>query len=648
MKLKNESSIKPLARGPSKEDTKTAPPGKTKGDMRLKGKKLSMMMMRKQTGGNMESLVEEAPSNRDQLQPRFLYALNPNMSRVWVSHNFQTRHLEKNENVPQLIVHFSSDSIIVSKDSDEFKNQEEIQEQRDRRVKTVVKTHELRKNITYGNEELEGKHYREARAIIRNKFNYSQISLQTAEKIIRERGISTLKPQLINFAGSVDQSVIFDAYKAHLQGEKHKNEPAETGSSLYAASFRRCLRIMERMVVQNENKEKFHEYRYLYADIASPKSENDQEMCPLWRFSHPQSKRDAVTALSWSPRYADLFAVGFGTFDFQRRQGPYTLALFSLKNSTYPELAIPLEDSITCLEFSFEEAALIAVGLANGKVLVFDIRSKRLEPLYSSSEAEIKHSDIVWQIRWRRGYPKRTFCSVSADGHVISWQLKKDKIDGEEIGRLRFLSTKKTNKEVREPLVGSLAVGLCLEFCPADPYFLLIGTEEGGIYLCSSTNSAEYEMIYDGHQLAVYKLRFHPLLEDMFLSASADWTLKIWTLRKKQALMSFDIRQPAMDTAWSPFNAALFVALSSDKLYVYDLSVNRQIPIAEIYVKSGKCTILAFNTLEPTLLIGDNFGSIFSFKLGPRLHGDTLPGTEDNPTRMQQVRKYIELGSMLD
>lgn len=648
MKLKNEAAHKPLAKTASKEETKAVPQGKPKADMRLKGKKLSMVMIKKQTAGNMDSLVEETPINRDQLQPRFLHALNPNMPRALVNYNFQTRNLEKNEACSQLIMHFSIESAVVSKDSDEYKNQEEIQEQRNRMIKNIVKAHELRKTATYGSDDLEEKHYREARAIIRNKFNYSQISVQTGEKVIRERGVSTLKPQLVNFTGLADQAVIYKAYINHLQGRNRKEEQTEPNSRIYSSSFRSCLRVMERMVVQNENQEKFHEYRYLYDNSVPQKQGNSKEMSPLWRFSYLHSKKDTITALSWNPRYADLFAVGFGTFDFQRRQGPYTLALFSVKNSSYPELALEVEDAITCLEFSSDEAALIAVGLANGKIFVFDIRSKRSEPLYSSSEAELKHSDIVWQVRWRKSISKRTFCSISADGHIISWQLNKDKIDAEEMGRLKFLSTKKASKEVREPLVGSLAVGLCLEFCPSDPYSLVIGTEEGGIYLCSSTNSNEYEMIYDGHQLAVYKVRFHPVLEDSFLSASADWTIKIWNLRKKQALMSFDIGQPVMDAAWSPFNGTLFLALSNDRIYVYDLSVNRQISIADVSIRGGKCTVLAFNTLEATLLVGDSNGAVLSYKLGPRIHGGNIPHGENPSAYAQEIRKSIELGSMLD
>lgn len=37
---------------------------------------------------------------------------------------------------------------------------------------------------------------------------------------------------------------------------------------------------------------------------------------PLWSFTNDRAKSRAVTAIAWSPRYLDMFAVGYGSFDF--------------------------------------------------------------------------------------------------------------------------------------------------------------------------------------------------------------------------------------------------------------------------------------------------------------------------------------------
>ena len=93
---------------------------------------------------------------------------------------------------------------------------------------------------------------------MRNKFNYSERETQTPPVVIRERGVSTVKPPLVNYTMSVNQSYIYDLYVK----DKHEKEKKETnsaikdmgkdGQSLYSPSFKRCLKIMERMIVQNE------------------------------------------------------------------------------------------------------------------------------------------------------------------------------------------------------------------------------------------------------------------------------------------------------------------------------------------------------------------------------------------------------------
>jgi dynein intermediate chain 1, axonemal len=57
---------------------------------------------------------------------------------------------------------------------------------------------------------------------------------------------------------------------------------------------------------------------------------------PLWRFASDRAKRKQVTALCWNPRYHDLFAVGYGSYDFMR-QGTGMICCFSLKNTSHPE-----------------------------------------------------------------------------------------------------------------------------------------------------------------------------------------------------------------------------------------------------------------------------------------------------------------------
>merc|ERR1712194_296654 len=65
----------------------------------------------------------------------------------------------------------------------------------------------------------------------------------------------------------------------------------------------------------------------------------------------------------------------------------------------------------------------------------------------------------------------------------------------------------------------------------------------------------------------------------------------------------------------------VFAAVTADgKVHLYDLSVNKQEPIGEQRViKKGKLTHIAFNPLEPIILVGDDRGGVMCLKLSPNL-----------------------------
>lgn len=66
-------------------------------------------------------------------------------------------------------------------------------------------------------------------------------------------------------------------------------------TSLYSTSFKRCLKIMERMVVQNDQKDKYHDYKYYWTQGEKGESiKNEGHILPIWRFSNSQQKKKNV------------------------------------------------------------------------------------------------------------------------------------------------------------------------------------------------------------------------------------------------------------------------------------------------------------------------------------------------------------------
>lgn len=126
--------------------------------------------------------------------------------------------------------------------------------------------------------------------------------------------------------------------------------------------------------------------------------EGEGSLLPLWRFSSDRSKRKQVTAVSWHPAFPDLFAVGFGSYDFMQ-QGSGLIYCYSLKNTSHPEFTFSTETGVMSLDFHPQHHALLCVGCYDGTVMVFDVRKKQNKPIYQSTIKTGKHTDPVWQVR---------------------------------------------------------------------------------------------------------------------------------------------------------------------------------------------------------------------------------------------------------
>jgi dynein intermediate chain 1, axonemal len=150
----------------------------------------------------------------------------------------------------------------------------------------------------------------------------------------------------------------------------------------------------------------------------------------------------------------------------------------------------------------------------------------------------------------------------------------------------------------------------------------VVGTEEGAIHKCSKAYSSEYLASFVGHSMAVYSVRWNCMHPTAFLSASADWTVKLWDSAKDcEAVMTFDMNTSVGDVAWAPYSSTVFAVATADgKVSVFDLAQNKHGPIcSQKVIRKGSLTKVAFNPRHPILLVGDDHGCVTTLKLSPNL-----------------------------
>jgi len=65
------------------------------------------------------------------------------------------------------------------------------------------------------------------------------------------------------------------------------------------------------------------------------------------------------------------------------------------------------------------------------------------------------------------------------------------------------------------------------------------------------------------------------------LSQLADWTVRIWDSQYKKQVMCFDLAMIVQDAVWAPYSSSVFACATLDKVYVYDLEVDKHGKLAE-------------------------------------------------------------------
>lgn len=80
--------------------------------------------------------------------------------------------------------------------------------------------------------------------------------------------------------------------------------------------------------------------------------------------------------------------------------------------------------------------------------MVFDIRRKVNKPIYQSTVRTNKHTDPVWQVLWQHEDLSKNsnFYSISSDGRICNWSLVKNKLECEDIMKLKLTSTNKESE----------------------------------------------------------------------------------------------------------------------------------------------------------------------------------------------------------
>ncbi|CAF2726680.1 unnamed protein product [Rotaria sp. Silwood2] len=405
---------------------------------------------------------------------------------------------------------------------------------------------------------------------------------------------------------------------------KTPSEEAKVPEPFDSSKIASCVFIMERVLNLNTNQTKQAVYRGLTPLVVKEEkgtTYNGLALDKLFAYSSELTSNKNVSALAWNRKNSDLLAVGYGPFEYNDQ-----------RDGLFPERYFHTPAAVTTVAFSVKFPSLLAVGLYDGTVNVYDVQNNCDKPLLDTEESLGKHTAPVWQLYWvevEKGRDDDTgevLMSISTDGRVTQWLLRKGFESNDYMKLKRILSKqtvqkRDTGKDTKGPRSENLLFrssgGLCFDVCPDDKTIYLCGTEEGLIHRCSVSYNEQYLDTFSGHTGPVYRIAWSPLAKGVFLSSSADWTVSLWTVDRFQPCITFASRKkPVFDICWSPKSATIFCCANEEAVEVWDLSKNTLEPINVILATQQYIfTSITYAPNSECVLAGTSIGSVMVYHL---------------------------------
>ncbi|XP_037644615.1 dynein intermediate chain 4, axonemal isoform X3 [Sebastes umbrosus] len=454
------------------------------------------------------------------------------------------------------------------------------------------------------------------------------LSPEQDEKVCSpELGRADYPEAVVDTSRGAERSVSVGSTASTASAASSLKEVEAIGISLNAESdlqlimlsekFQHCLLVMERSILGNTFQPKLAAYRQLPViedpDPLVEQREEDTESPPspaverLWAFSCELSRGRSISCMAWNKKNPDLLAVGYGESG-SSDQKPGLVCCWSLKNPTWPERVIHGDSAVTSLDFSSNKPSHLAVGMQDGSIAIYNVKSQdNKSGVISSSECPNRHLDPVWQLRWTQqelsltgGEKAEWLFSVAADGRISKWLVCSNGLDcigsqcllGWHMGRshssVLLFQQSAVSGDVQEALCKSITT-------PSDK------------------------------QCPVNCITWSPLSPDVFLSCSSDWTVQLWKQDHHSPMLSFTSTQRAVcDIKWCPKWATVFGAVNEGQLEIWDLNSSILDPIiVQPAATDVKMKSLLFATQADCVLVGDSDGQVTVYQLKNISVGDS-------------------------
>ncbi|XP_078082348.1 cytoplasmic dynein 2 intermediate chain 2 [Mustelus asterias] len=309
-------------------------------------------------------------------------------------------------------------------------------------------------------------------------------------------------------------------------------------------------------------------------------------------------------------------------------------------NPMRPNTVIDVSSAVMCLAFHPVEPSLIAGGLYNGEVLVWN-SSKNDDPLIArSGMSEDTHREPVYQVQWIPSLSRSNrihVLSASTDGKILIWQM-----DGRgqlvlQDGFTLIVQQMPRNIKLHKAREDTLFGVTSLSFSHLDKTVFIAGVEGGYVLKCStevlahatpSSGSvplkAPAQFTFSPHRGPVHAVDCSPFHRNLFLTAGTDGHVHLYSMLQAEPVLSLQLSQSYLfSVRWSSVRPLVFAAATGEgTVLIFDLGQSSLYPAVSIEQNIEKKPVycLAFNPKQPELLAAGNAeGSVKVWQLSAEL-----------------------------
>lgn len=292
-----------------------------------------------------------------------------------------------------------------------------------------------------------------------------------------------------------------------------------------------------------------------------------------------------IASLSWTFEEEPKLVVAYcdRKFPYQKEKlnKNITCGVWNLDNPNEPVYYFRPPSACWQATCSPANPSLIVGGLHDGRVCLFDIRSK--ENPIAVSPAHLAHRDPVTALVYLQSRLNIEFFSGSTDGACMWWDIR------DFSKNIDYLSMSTKVPQGEKPSLANAEPITALQYDKSIPTKFLCGTDTGLVIGVNRKGKTYKEMItavFEAHNGPVKAVYRSPCISKMFLTCG-DWTSHIWSedISSSPIITGIGSRHQINDAAWAPQRISSYMTVSADGVFRYwDLLRNYSRPANSVHL----------------------------------------------------------------